>query len=93
MAGNEWQSQMNIDGFSFYREDIGDLIAQWNETQQMSVKGFGIEDLEDALRYCDEQVSRLQDEMQPAEPPRQVQRLFKAIEEQRRLAAVAEYQS
>jgi hypothetical protein len=90
---NDQQAQLTIDGFAFYREAIGDLINEWNETERSSIKGVGLEDLEEALTYCDEQVSRLQDEMPPTEPPKQIQRLFKAIEEQRRLAAVAEYQN
>ena len=90
---NEQQAQLTIDGFAFYREAIGDLINQWHDTQQSPLKNVGLEDLEEALTYCDDQVSRLQDELPPEEPPKQINRLFKAIEEQRRLAAVAEYQN
>lgn len=90
---NDQHAQLTIDGFAFYREAIGDLISEWHETERSSLKNVSLEDLEEALTYCDDQVSRLQDEMPPEEPPRHINRLFKAIEEQRRLAAVAEYQN
>jgi hypothetical protein len=86
---NEQQAQLTIDGFAFYREAIG----EWHETERSSIKNIGLEDLEEALTYCDDQVSRLQDDLPPIDPPKHINRLFKAIEEQRRLAAVAEYQN
>lgn len=90
---NDQQAQLTIDGFAFYREAIGDLITEWHETERIPIKNVSLEDLEEALTYCDDQVNRLQDDLPPVDPPKHINRLFKAIEEQRRLAVVAEYQN